>query len=353
MEEQPKQTFEELGEVERLKQRNRLLERIVKEQSIQDAGALAIAGAIAENIASRPPVKVRKYAPKRADLAVRGGILDIGDVHWGEVVQARNTGGLFEYDTEIATNRLDYTLSEAIEIAKEHKLAGISLILGGDLVSGAIHDDLNRHNEMMVAEQTISFAETMYGGLEKLLSAGLKVDVVSVSGNHGRVMMREKSYFKNKAQENYDWMVVEMLKAHGKNQKGLEITNPDTVWAILEVAGRRFHVIHGDTIRFQKSMGISFYAIEKEFRRLKTMVTDGTTPAFHDVISHHQHQQFAVPIGNSMWWNNGSIKGPDEYGSVGLRPPEQAQQQMFIVQDGAVKSHHSIVSEHIGRYQER
>lgn len=341
------ESFESNGEVERLKQRNKVLERIVREQSVQDAGALAIARAIEENTQSRPPMKVRQYAPRRADPKVRGGILDIGDTHYGEVVQARNTGGLFEYNTDIAERRLDYTLEEAIEIGKDHKLAGLTVILGGDLVSGAIHDDLNRHNEMMVAEQTVSFAETMYGGLEKLLSAGLKLDVVSVSGNHGRTMYKEKAYFKNKQQENYDWMVAKMLEAHGKKQRGLNFEIPDTVWAIIEVAGRRFLTMHGDTNRQQNSMGISFYAIEKEMRRLKTMITDETMPAHQDVISHHRHQQFQVPIGNTMFYNNGALKGPDEYGMMGLRPPEQAQQQMLIVQEGRVKAHYPIVSQHI------
>lgn len=336
------------GEVDRLKQRNRILEKIIREQSVDDAAGIAIASAIAENVRSRPPLKVRKYAPHRADPRVRGGILDIGDIHWGEVVQARNTGGMFEYNTEIAADRLDYTLDEAIGIAKDHKLAGISIILGGDIVSGAIHDDLNRHNEMMVAEQTVSAAEALYGGLEKVLSAGLTIDLVSVSGNHGRVMYKEKGYFKNKQQENYDWMVAKMLEAHGKKQKGLDITIPETVWAIIEVAGRRFLTTHGDTNKQQNSMGISFYAVEKEMRRLKTMIVDDTMEHHQDVISHHRHQQFQIPIGNTMFYNNGALKGPDEYGIMGLRPPEQAQQQMLIIENGKVKSHHPIISQHIG-----
>lgn len=345
--ETPPESYQPDGEVDRLKARTRLLEKIIRDRAVEDAGGLAIAGAIAENIQSRPQVPFRKYTPRPADYSVRGGILDIGDVHWGEIVQARNTGGVAEYNTEIAANRLDYTLDEAIEIAKGHKLAGLTVILGGDLVSGAIHDDLNRHNEMMVAEQTVSFAETMYGGLEKLLSAGLSLDVVSVSGNHGRTMYKEKAYFKNKQQENYDWMVAKMLEAHGKKQKGLNFDIPETVWAIFEVAGRRFLTTHGDTNKNQNSMGISFYSIEKEMRRLKTMILDGTIGEHQDVISHHRHQQFQVPIGNTMFYNNGALKGPDEYGQMGLRPPENAQQQFFIIEDGKVKSHHPIVSQHV------
>ena len=339
--------MEQQGEIDRLKQRNRILERIVRESSVQDAGAIAIAGAIAENIQSRPPLKVRRYAPRKADERVRGGILDIGDVHWGEVVDPRNTGG-YGYNTEVAANRLAYTIDEAIEIAKFHRLGHLDVILGGDLVSGAIHDDLNRHNEMMVAEQTVSFAETMYGGLETLLSAGITLDVTSVSGNHGRVMMREKGYFKNKQQENYDWISTKMMEAYGKKQKGIDFHIPDTVWAIMEVAGRRFLTMHGDTNRQQNSMGISFYAVEKEMRRLKTMLADGTIPEHQDVISHHRHQMFMVPIGNTMFYNNGALKGYDEYGMMGLRPPEQAQQQMLIVEEGRVKAHYPIVSQQIG-----
>lgn len=182
--------LEQMGETERLKSRNRLLEKMLRDQAADDAGARALAAAISENIQSRPTVPTSIYRSKRKDSAVRGAILDIGDVHWGEGVQARNTGGMFAYNTEIAAERLDFTIDEAIEIARAHKIGELALILGGDLVSGAIHDDLNRHNEMMVAEQTVSFAEAMYGGMEKLLSAGLKLNVTSVSGNHGRTMYK-------------------------------------------------------------------------------------------------------------------------------------------------------------------
>lgn len=342
----PPQTAE--GTIELLKDRIRVLEKTAREGNKDDARAALLASAIVENVVSRPIVPPSKYRAKKHSPEFKGAILDIGDTHYGEPVSLRNTGGLFEYDSEICAKRLDYTFDEAIEIAKDHKIGGLTLILGGDLVSGAIHEDLNRHNEMMMAEQVVSFSELAYGGIEKLLSAGLQVDVVGVSGNHGRIYNRDKPYFKNKQQENLDWLIMKFLEQYGRNQKGLDITIPDTIYAVVEVAKRRFHVLHGDTIKFQKSMGISFYAIEKEFRRLKTMVTDGTTPPFNDVISHHLHQQFAVPIGNSMWYNNGSIKGPDEYGGVaGLRPPEQAQQQMLIVEEGKVRAHYPIVSEHI------
>jgi len=345
--EKPTPEFEELGQLELLRRRNRVLEKIVRDQAADDAGALAIAGAIAENVQSRPPVKVRKYAPRKADPTVKGAILDIGDVHFMERVQARATGGLYQYNAEVAADRYDYTIEEAIEIAKFHKLGELSVIFGGDLISGNIHDDLNRSNESMVAEQTIGFSEVAYGGIEKLLSAGLTLDTYWLSGNHGRTYFG-KPYYKNKAQENWDWMVAKMVEAYGKNQKGLNVHIPDTTWAILEIAQRRFLTMHGDTVQFQKSMGISFYAIEKEMRRLKTMIADGSIPLHHDVISHHQHQRFAVPIGNTMWYNNGALKGPDEYGHMGLRPPEEAQQQMLIVENGRVKAHYPIVSQHIG-----
>ncbi len=338
-----------VGQLERAQDRNRVLEKIVKTSSAEDEGARIIASAIAENIQARPPVPTSRYRAKKHSPEYMGGILDIGDVHAYEVVQARNTGGLFQYNSEIAAKRYDYTIEEAIEIARFHKIGSLSLVFGGDLISGAIHDDLNRHNETMVAEQAIGFSETAYEGLEKLLSAGIKLDTYWLSGNHGRTMNREKPYFKNKQQENWDWIVAKMVEAYAKNEKNLNIVIPDTVWCVFEVAKRRFLALHGDTIRFQKSMGISFYAIEKEMRRLKTMIADGTIPAHQDVISHHLHQCFAVPIGDTMWYNNGALKGPDEYGHMGLRPPEEAQQQMLIVEDGRVRAHYSIVSQHIGK----
>ena len=110
-----------------------------------------------------------------------------------------------------------------------------------------------------------------------------------------------------------------------------------------------FMTMHGDTNKQQHSQGISFYAVEKELRKWWGMGNRQERPQFDDIISHHLHTLAAIPVGYSMAYINGSMKGGDEYTQAMTRPPSPAQQRMLITSGGEVKSDHAIKLDAIGK----
>lgn len=340
-------TYEEVGQLELLKRQLSEARKQLRDRSVVDAGSLAIAEAIRETVPTRPPVLPGKPPRITKNRLPTAGILDLGDWHYGEVVDFEATGGVYRYNPTIAAERFDYTVNEAIRLGREHKIGQMVVILGGDMISGNIHDDLNRTNESMVVNQTLEMSEIVCGGIEKVVSAFQIVQALSVSGNHPR--LEKIPHFKHKQVENLDYMLDAIVQIKTKNQDNLEWLTRKSFWNNFEVEGRRFLTMHGDTNKQQNSMGISFYSIEKELRKYMGLVNDGTIPHFHDIIGHHQHTLAAIPVGGAMYYLNGSGKGGDEYSLGGSRPPSPARQRFLAISQGKVVADRAIELDAIGK----
>ena len=341
--EKPEQTYEQLGEIERLKKRLAIVQKMLKESAGGDAEESFIAMAIRESVASRPEVPVARLRKLGKGVLRTSGILDIGDIHYGELVTARSTGGVAEYSPEIARARFDYTVDEAIRLGKEHKISSMWVIGGGDMISGDIHDDLSRSNEIMPIEQTLDCAEMMYGGLEKLCQAFPEVNFVGVSGNHPR--MYRVPFYNRKQIESLDYMLYKMLEVKGKNQPNLNFHTPESFWTIIEVEQRRFMVMHGDTIKQQNSMSLPWYGMWKEFMKWGNMRDQ--VGEFDDMMLHHFHQPTRIGMGNNSLFVNGSLKGKDDFSLAGTRLPAPAAQRFMTVGGGEVLADYMISSEKI------
>lgn len=337
------QTFEEIGELERIKRRLAETERKLRDAAVAGAGHTALVGALETLIPAResvPPARLQKLGK---GVLRSAGILDIGDVHYGELVSGKSTGGVAEYSPEIAQARFDYTIDEAIRLGKQHKISSIWMIGGGDMISGNIHDDLNRNNEMMTVAQTLACAEMMYGGLEKLCQAFPEVHFVGVSGNHART--EKIPFYNHKQTENLDYMLYKILELKGAKQKNLEFHTPESFWTIIDVEDRKFMVMHGDTIKQQNSMSLPWYGMWKEFMKWGTM--KDTVGEFDDMMLHHFHQPTRIGMGNNSLFVNGALKGKDDFSLAGTRLPAPAAQRFMTVGGGQVLADYMISSEHI------
>lgn len=344
MAETPKdQSFEELGQLELLKRRLSETEKKLRDAAAQAAGHTALVGALEALVPARPEVPTARARKLGRGVVRASGILDIGDVHFGELVSGASTGGVAEYSPDIARRRFDYTVDEAIRLGKEHRVQAMWVIGGGDMISGNIHDDLNRNNEMMTVAQTLECAEMMYGGLEKLCASFPEVHFVGVSGNHART--EKIPFYNHKQTENLDYMLYKILELKGKNQPNLSFHTPESFWTIIEVEQRKFMVMHGDTIKQQNSMSLPWYGMWKEFMKWGTM--KDTVGDFDDMMLHHFHQPTRIGMGNNSLFVNGALKGKDDFSLAGTRLPAPAAQRFLTVADGQVQADYMISSEHI------
>lgn len=330
----------EEGEIERLKRLLTEERRKRRDLLAEKAGETAIANTIREIVPTRPTVPIPHYKPRKPLNRSYEGLIHISDVHYGEVVRASSTGGLAEYSPEIAHKRMMTAAEQAIDIGRYMRIGKLAVAYGGDLVSGNIHDDLERSNSEMVVTQANDMADIIIEQLELFSQAFPIVEADFRSGNHGRPY--RPMFFNQKQTQNFDYITAMMVERSLSKQKNLKFLTNESFWNIIDVGQRKFLTMHGDTIKHQNSMSLPWYSMFKELMKWMGMREKGGVPWFDDMMIGHFHNQATIQMGNSTLRVAPAVKGPDDYSYAGSRMPTPAGARFLTVAGGEVKSDHII-----------
>lgn len=253
-------------------------------------------------------------------------VLLVSDWHIGEVVSEEETLGLGGFNAEIATARVELIAEKTIDLITGYTRSRIdTLVVGalGDMVSGQIHEELERTQDLNAAEQ-VYVAALLLAYLLDELSAYFNIKVVAVVGNHGR--LKQKKEAKEKY-VNWDYIVYQIASLLLRDNKRIEWNISKSPHAFVEIEGHLFLFTHGDSIRSWAGIpwyGISRYANNmRELLNKKGMILDG-------LCMGHFHQPANVARINGPIVVNGSLKGPDEH-SFQYGAAMQASQTLFGV----------------------
>ena len=254
-------------------------------------------------------------------------ILFLSDIHYAEVVSKEETGGLNEYNINIANRRLDTTIARTIDIAKHHstntEYEGIVVVLGGDALSGCIHEELTTTNEITMPEAVVKLAEKLSSILLELADEFGKVFVPAVVGNHAR--LSHKPQAKNRTFNNYEWLMFHLLKSKLSYDNRISIVIPNQTDIHFKVFSHRYLLTHGDSLGTSGGNGIigCIGPIMRGYQKLLTSESQ-VGNNFDTLLLGHYHTQLWLP-GVIV---NGTTKGADEYSRLFMRvpyaPPTQA-----------------------------
>lgn len=280
-----------------------------------------------------------KYADRPAWLAppkksgpVRGTLVAfLSDTHYGEVVRSAEVGGYNKYDTQIAEQRTQRFFSKTVEMARSYfagvKYDGIVLALGGDIVSGDIHDELAQTNEQSTHETILWAVPRLSAGVEMLRKEFGQVHVVSAPGNHGRDSRKPR--YKGRSAHNADTLIARLMAQQFAQRDGVTFEVPETIDVNFAVYRWRFSLEHGDELRFNGTSEIgSLGPIKRGTMRKQTQMQAEGKP-FDYLLLGHFHQY--VPAASQGFIANGTLKGFDEYARGRKFKPEPPQQAIFIV----------------------
>lgn len=338
-------SFEEIGDLEYVKHELAETRKRLKQAAEIDAGSRAVAEAV-KTLPVRPPVPPARPKIRGARSAPYEGLVHISDVHYGEVVRSESTGALAQYSPEIAKERMAEVVDESIDIARYMKIGKLAVCYGGDLISGTIHDDLERSNSEMVVTQARDMADIIVEQLQKYCQAFPQVETDFRSGNHGRPY--RPMFFNQKQTQNWDYVTALMVERSMSRQKNLKFLTNESFWNIVDIGNRKFLTMHGDTIKHQNSMSLPWYSMFKELMKWMGMREVGGVPWFDDMIIGHFHNQATIQMGDSTLRVAPAVKGPDDYSYAGSRMPTPAGARFLTVANGKVKSDHIIELTSVG-----
>lgn len=245
------------------------------------------------------------------------------DWHWGEVVNPAEVGGVNTFNRSIAKQRLKRLVESTIDLCFNHmtqpNFPGIVICLGGDMITGNIHEELQDTNEGYVQQTLLELQEELITALSAMADKFGRVFVPCVVGNHGRISHRPR--MKGRVYDSYEWNLYCQLERYFKNDKRFQFLVPEETDAYFTVLGHRFLLTHGDTLGVKGGDGIigCLGPIARgAFKVGRSEAQIGRD--FDTMLIGHWHTY--VPRGDSIpVIVNGTLKGYDEYARLGLRVP--------------------------------
>jgi len=250
--------------------------------------------------------------------------LFLSDLHWGEQVFPAQINNVNEYNLEIAHARMKTLVDSAIHllqiISPKMQYPGIVVPLGGDLISGNIHDELTATNELNSMPTVLDIYGVLVSVIAVLADMFGRVFLPCVSGNHGRDT--QKIWNKDRHATSFDWLICKFLAKHFEQDKRVTFFIPDGPDAYYKVYDYAYLLTHGDQFRGGDGLigclGPIIRGDHKKRSRNSQVDMDYDT-----MIIGHWHQY----IHHSRVIVNGSLKGYDEYAynnNFGFETPCQA-----------------------------
>ncbi len=276
---------------------------------------------------AKPDIPAWIIDPPKAKHSPGVPTLFASDWHWGEVVDQEQINGVNKYNLRIAHARAKRMVERSIDLLKNHMVnpsyPGIVFSLGGDMVSGDIHDELRESNELPTIPTVLDLLEVLCACIKSLADAFGHIHVPCVTGNHGRNTLKMRA--KGRVHTSYDWLLYCLLEREFKNDKrvSFQVSNgPDCSYSIY---GHRYLLTHGDQFRGGDGMvGALGPILRGDHKKRSRNGQIGLE--FDTMLLGHWHQY--CHLGRVIV--NGSLKGYDEYANAGNFAFEMPKQALFI-----------------------
>jgi predicted phosphodiesterase len=261
-------------------------------------------------------------------------LLLLSDWHWGETVDRDQVAGMNAFNRKIAKQRVEILRNATLDLCMHHMThphyPGIVVCVAGDMITGAIHEDLRETNDGPVTLSVLEVEEQLIGLIQDFAEKFGRVFVPCVPGNHGRNTLKPRA--KNRVFDSYEWLIYCHLERYFKNDERVHVFVPNEVDARFAIFGHRFFLTHGDCMGVKGGDGI----IGSLGPIARGAIKIGRSEAqcgrdFDTALIGHYHTY--IPRGDAVpVLANGSLIGYNEYARLMLRasPTRPTQALAFI-----------------------
>jgi len=247
------------------------------------------------------------------------------DWHAGESVSLAEVG-VNEFNSSILERRVRRLVETTIHLIKNHgpgdKAPGLILLLGGDMVSGGIHEELRDTDDATPFEASLHVRDLLVWGINKLHEAFGRLYIPAVAGNHGRDS--HKPRYKGTVYHNWDWAISQMVAKEFTSNKDIVFDIPAANEVAFNVFGRTHLLLHGDQIGARGGDGHigPIGPIMRGAMKVRQQQASLGRKVEKVWMGHYHQTQFLPGV-----VVNNTLKGYDEFAAKALRvqptPPSQ------------------------------
>jgi hypothetical protein len=233
------------------------------------------------------------------------------DWHWDEVVDPTQIEGLNTYNRTVAHARADRLFANTLDLTLNHmsgtKYEGLVLGLGGDMLSGNIHEELRRSNAAPILDSVLDLARKLEEGIRLFAGEFEDIYIPCVVGNHGR--LDRKPQAKDKVRDNYDWLLYQVLKGFCGDLENVYFEVSEAADIEWQIYGTRYRLTHGDQIGSAGGLGGIWPSANKTDMRKRQRNIMAGRKGYDYLLMGHWHK-YAIAENKVI---NGSLKGYDEW----------------------------------------
>lgn len=270
------------------------------------------------------PLRAVEPAPSRRGRHAAAAVALLSDVHAEERVE-RTPAIPNEYSLAHAERRLARFFGGLgwllTDCARTYDVGTLVLWLGGDLISGDIHDELLERCEVPPGEAMLRVRDWIAAGITRVCTEHPTLDVLvpcSV-GNHARTTDRMRAA--TGYGHSWEWVLYNVLASDFRHDTRVRFHAPKDELVYVDVLDMSLAFHHGHRLRYNGGIGGLTIPMIKAVHRWQAW-RDCDFYSFGHFHTRLDLGQIAV---------NGSVIGPNAYGlSIGARP-EVPQQSFFLL----------------------
>src|SRR6185312_12666569 len=176
-------------------------------------------------------------------------VVGASDWHVEETVDPEAIAFRNKYNLEIAGQRIERFFNGIAWNIEHHRASRLIVIhdlvlwLGGDLMSGYIHEELVENNQLSPTETILWLLPRLNGGI-RMLRERLDINVVVLCsyGNHGRTT--HKPRISSGPQNSYEWLMYHNLARELADDKGIRFEITKSAHQYVQAYDKVLHFHH-------------------------------------------------------------------------------------------------------------
>lgn len=271
----------------------------------------------------------------------RSVLLHVSDIQYGELIKGAEVDWVNSYSVDIANARIDRLFDMFGRLCTDHwhgpPPVDIHICLGGDMVSGALHEELAKTDELPELPAAKAVAARLAGNIRKLRDRlDRPVRLYSVPGNHGRLTHKPES--KGHVMNNLDTLVAWFIEAALSQDKDVSVSYSESVDALFNIFNFPFLLTHGDRMGGKGGTGHigPIAPISKGHQKL-FMDAAARGTSVYKILTGHYH----TAAETSWGFANSALAGWSQFARDLRLKAEPATQNMFVIHP-----EHGVISKH-------
>lgn len=237
--------------------------------------------------------------------------LILSDLHIGSDINKEETGAT-DYKAVEEARKLASVVLQTSQYKQDHRdTTELNVFILGDIINGLLHDD---RQGAILAEQTCRAIHLLIQAVAYLSDNFNKVNVLCVTGNHGRNKARHQERAIHQKHDSIETIIYYAVQKACVKLSNVSFHIPINQWGTCVVLGHKFGFTHGDTIlkTGNPSSTLKVASLEAAVNKINASLKD--TDEYRVVIYGHHHRPHVVHLDSGVCLiGNGSIQPPDSF----------------------------------------